>query len=275
MNIDLTKTQQYLEWLKNKLYLNAIATSAKNRIVYRGQVYRCNLGVGIGSEECKERPCVVLQYNSANRTSPNTLVAPITHTTSTLPIVVPIAEKKDSSGKIILDGNVLLGNITCVSKARLSDYITDLSADEMKAVDKAISLSLGINHHYQTLQNMYDDKLQYIEKLKSNRTLQQADLDSKQQQLDKFQELLDTYHFSDIQNLADFLEKSQKEMQTNLDFHASIRIQERCSRVERQYSISNKGTTSEFPLFYLYIIFLLQHKILLQFFFGRVPKNLL
>ena len=210
MNIDLTKTQQYLEWLKNKLYLNAIATSAKNRIVYRGQVYRCNLGIGI--EECKERPCVVLQYNSANRTSPNTLVAPITHTTSTLPIVVPIAEKKDSSGKLILDGNVLLGNITCVSKARLSDYITDLSADEMKAVDKAISLSLGINHHYQTLQNMYDDKLQYIEKLKSNRTLQQADLDSKQQQLDKFQELLDTYHFSDIQNLADFLEKSQKEM---------------------------------------------------------------
>uniref|UniRef100_N1ZQX8 mRNA interferase MazF n=1 Tax=Eubacterium plexicaudatum ASF492 TaxID=1235802 RepID=N1ZQX8_9FIRM len=210
--IDLTKTQQYLEWFKNKLYLNAIATSAKNRIVYRGQVYRCNLGVGIGSEECKERPCVVLQYNSANRTSPNTLVAPITHTTSTLPIVVPIAEKKDSSGKLILDGNVLLGNITCVSKARLSDYITDLSADEMKAVDKAISLSLGINHHYQTLQNMYDDKLQYIEKLKSNRTLLQTDLDSKQRQLDKFQELLDTYQFSDIQNLADFLEKSQKEM---------------------------------------------------------------
>ncbi len=82
MNIALTKTQQYLEWFKNKLYLNAIATSAKNRIVYRGQVYRCNLGVGIGSEECKERPCVVLQYNSANRTSPNTLVTPITHTTS-------------------------------------------------------------------------------------------------------------------------------------------------------------------------------------------------
>ena len=59
---------------------------------------------------------------------------------------------------------------------------------------------------------MYDDKLQYIEKLKSNRTLQQADLDSKQQQLDKFQELLDTCHFSDIQDLAHFLEKSLKEM---------------------------------------------------------------
>ena len=104
---------------------------------------------------------MVLQYNSANRTSPNTLVTPITHTTSTLPIVVPIAEKKDFSGKLILDGNVLPENITCVSRARLSDY----------------------------------DKLQYIEKLKNNRNLLQTDLDSKEQQLDKFQELLDTYHF--------------------------------------------------------------------------------
>ena len=148
MNIDLTKTQQYLEWLKNKLYLNAIAPSAKNRIIYRGQVYRCNLGIGVGSEECKERPCVILQYNSANKTSPNTLVAPITHTSSTLPIVVPITAQTDTSGKLILDGNVLLGNITCVSKARLGDYITDLTSDEMRLVDKSLSLSLDVNHYY-------------------------------------------------------------------------------------------------------------------------------
>lgn len=211
MNIDLTKTQQYLEWLKNKLYLNTIAPSAKNRIIYRGQVYRCNLGVGIGSEECKERPCVILQYNSANRTSPNTLIAPITHTTSTLPIVVPIANKTDSSGKVILDGNVLLDNITCVSKARLGDYITDLTADEMKTIDKAISLSLDTNHYYQTLQNMYNDKLQYIEKLKNSRATLQADLETKQQRIDEFQKLLDDYHFSDIKSLTIFLEKSLKE----------------------------------------------------------------
>ena len=211
MNINLTKTQQYLEWFKNKLYLNAISPSAKSRIVYRGQVYRCNLGVGIGSEECKERPCVILQYNSANRTSPNTLVAPITHTASKLPIVVPIADKKDSFGQLILDGNVLLGNITCVSKARLGDYITDLTVGEMKLVDKAISVSLGINHHYQTLQNMYDDKLQYIEKLKKGRAMFQADLDAKLHRIDEFQALLDDYSFADVKSLADFLEKSLKE----------------------------------------------------------------
>ena len=144
MNIDLIKTQQYLDWLKEKLYLNAKAPSAQKRVVSRGQVYRCKFGVGIGSEECKERPCVILQYNSANKTSPNTLVAPITHTSSKLPIVIPIADKFDASGKLILDGNVLLGNITCISKSRLGDYVTDLTTGEMKEVDNAISLSLDI-----------------------------------------------------------------------------------------------------------------------------------
>lgn len=210
MDINLTKTQQYIEWLKEKLYLNAIASSAKNRIIYRGQVYHCKFGIGIGSEECKERPCVILQYNSANRTSPNTLVAPITHTTSPLPIVVPIADKFDSSGKVILDGNVLLGNITCVSKARLGNYITDLTPNEMKAVDKAISISLNINRYYQTLQNSYNDKLQYIEKLKETRSKLQSDLSPLQAQISKFQAILEKHNFSDISDLAVFLENIQK-----------------------------------------------------------------
>ena len=211
MNIDLIKTQQYLDWLKEKLFLNALAPTAQKRTVSRGQVYRCKFGVGIGSEECKERPCVILQYNSANKTSPNTLVAPITHTSSKLPIVIPITAKFDTCGKMILDGNVLLGNITCISKSRLGDYITDLTPDEMKAVDNAISLSLDINHYYKTLQNMYKDKLQYIEKLKEKRANLQSDLDATQKQLDEFQNLLNNYHFSDINSLKNFLDKNLSE----------------------------------------------------------------
>lgn len=207
MNIDLIKTQQYLEWLKNKLYLNAIALTAKKRIIFRGQVYQCNLGVGVGSEECKERPCVILQYNSANKSSPNTLIAPITHSSSNLPTVVPITSKTDSNGKTILDGNVLLGNITCISKARLGDYITSLSPAEMKEFDTAIAISLDINHYYKTLQNEYRDKLQYIEKLKSTRNSLQTELDIKNQQLTEYQHLLEKFHFSNITELSNFLEK--------------------------------------------------------------------
>lgn len=211
MNIDLSKTQHYLDWLKDKLYLNAIAPSARRRVVYRGQVYRCKLGVGVGSEECKERPCVILQYDSANSTSPNTIVAPITHTTSTLPIVIPIADKMDASGNVILDGNVLLGNIICVSKARLGDYVTDLTPDEMKAVDKAISLSLGIEHYYTTLENMYNDKLQYIEKLKAKRSELQSELAVTKQKLDDFENLLAKYELKNSDDLGKFIEKNLKE----------------------------------------------------------------
>lgn len=165
-SIDLSNTQQYLEWLKTKLYLDSIAPKAKSRIVRRGEVYKCNLGKGIGSEECKERPCLIIQSDAGNSKSPNVIVAPITHTNSALPIVVPVADQYDSLGQILLDGNVLLGNIVCVSKARLGDYVTKLNPDEMKNVDEAIAVSLDIKRHYDTLKNILNDKLDYIDKLK-------------------------------------------------------------------------------------------------------------
>jgi len=165
-SISLSKTQQYLEWLKTKLFFDSNAESAKRRVVKRGEVYKCYLGIGIGSEESKERPCVVLQRDRANLESPNTIVAPITHTSSTLPVVIPISPKHNSSGDVVLDGNVLLGNIVCVSKARLGDYVAKLEPSEMKAVDEAIAISLDIKGYYDKLDNILNDKLVYIDKLK-------------------------------------------------------------------------------------------------------------
>ena len=164
--ISLSKTQQYLDWLKTKLFLDSNAENAKKRPVKRGEVFRCYLGIGIGSEESKERPCVILQHDKANLESPNTIVAPITHTSSTLPIVIPIKPKFNKFGEIVLDGNVLLGNIVCVSKARLGDFVAKLEPTEMKAVDEAIAISLGIKGHYDKLGNILEDKLTYIGKLK-------------------------------------------------------------------------------------------------------------
>lgn len=98
--------------------------------------------------------------------SPNTIVAPITHTSSTLPVVIPIDPKYNNSGDVVLDGNVLLGNIVCISKARLGDYVAKLEPTEMEAVDEAIAISLGIKGHYDKLGNILKDKLTYIDKLK-------------------------------------------------------------------------------------------------------------
>lgn len=199
INIDLSKTQMYLDWLKTKLFLDAKASSASRRIVKRGEVYRCHFGAGIGSEQCKERPCVILQYDAGNASSPNTIVAPITHTSSTLPVVVPIANKLDSSGNIILDGNVLLGNIVCVSKSRLGDFVTTLSPNEMNDVDKAIAISLDVKRHYDTLNNMYNDKLNYIEKLKQKITKLQSDVTEKDNELNRFIVLKDEFGIADLE----------------------------------------------------------------------------
>lgn len=202
-SIDLSRTQQHLEWLKTKLYLDSSARNAKDRVVKRGEVYKCNLGQGIGNEECKERPCVIIQNDAGNVASPNVIIAPITHKESKLPIVVPVAIQHDVSGNIILDGNVLLGNIVCVSKARLGDYITKLSLEEMEVVDKAIAISVGIKRHYDKLKNIFDDKLDYIDKLnKKIKILEEERLEHKKiiNKLNELQMELGFEDFEDMKN---------------------------------------------------------------------------
>ncbi len=167
MDIKYTDITQYLEWLKEKMKLNHNAENARKRVVFRGEVYYCNLGVGIGSEERKNRPCVILQNDTGNRSSGLVLVAPITHTERTSPVVIPIAEQVDSNGAILLDGNVLVGNMTSVSKARLGDKVTKLSKKEMDAIDQAIIVQTGLLKKFDTLNNIIADQQQYIDKLKN------------------------------------------------------------------------------------------------------------
>ena len=146
MDIDLSKTQKYLDWLKKKLYLDKIAYTSKNRFVKRGQVYWCEFGIGIGSEMSKEtaRPCVVIQKTAINKNSPNTIVVSITHDTSSLPCLVPIREYFDNCGNKILDGKVNVSNIVCVSKSRLTKQICQLDSIEVDEISKKIMYQLDI-----------------------------------------------------------------------------------------------------------------------------------
>ena len=135
----------YMKWINETIRLDAIASTAKSRKVYRGQVYWCYFGVNIGSEQNEKRPCVILQNNIGNLSSPNTIVAPITHTNTKLPTVIPIDAKYNALGKLLLDGNVLLSHIKTVCKSRLDGYITDLTADEMKLVNEAVAKSIDLH----------------------------------------------------------------------------------------------------------------------------------
>lgn len=165
MEFSQSRVCVYMDWIKDKLKLDKNAPFSSKRSVRRGEVYTCFLGRGIGQEQEKTRPCVILQNDSQNRTSPNTIVAPITHTRSTINVVVPIASQTDGSGKTILDGNALLGNIVTVSKGRLGPLITKLPKTDMDNIDTALMISIQVKGKIDTLNHIIRDKNCYISKI--------------------------------------------------------------------------------------------------------------
>lgn len=169
IKVPLSRLQKYLAWISEKIFLDTLVDNAKKRKVKRGCVYECQFGIGIGSEMNKKRPCVVIQTNVANLNSPNTIVAPITHDVGKLPCLVPIADKYNSIGEKVLDGQVNVSNLMCVSKARLLDPITNLTTPEMKNVDIALASSLSLISYYNDLKGKLKNKDNYIEKIKEDR----------------------------------------------------------------------------------------------------------
>ena len=164
-NIQNAKT--YINWINETVKLDAIADIAKNRKVFRGQVYWCYFGINIGSEESNKRPCLIIRNNHGNLTSPNTIVAPITRSSSKLPIVVPIADQYDKTKNKILEGSVLLGNIITISKARLGDYICELPKYEMDLVDAAIAEAVDLARIHRKYENLLAQRDKHIDNLKN------------------------------------------------------------------------------------------------------------
>lgn len=117
MNIDLSMVQKHLKWLKTKLFLDLNSKHARSRIVERGEVYYCNLGVGVGSEEDKDRPCLIIQNDVGNIKSPNSIVAPITNSAGTEAVTVKVTPNryKYLYKNEYLSGYIALGNIVTVS----------------------------------------------------------------------------------------------------------------------------------------------------------------
>lgn len=180
MSIDLSKTQQYINWLSTKLYLDRNSSKSTKRIIKRGEIYWCHFGINIGSEMSKSspRPCIIIQNDIANIHSGCTIVCPITHNSNNKPYLIKLPTYKDNDGNIILDGNVDTANIICISKARLGNKIISKKIDNavMKTIDCAIGSQLGLIRYYKDIINKLNSKLKYIDKIKEDRNKSQDDL---------------------------------------------------------------------------------------------------
>ena len=164
--LTVATTVRMSKWLGDKFRLMSRVDSAKRRKVKRGQVYWCEFGENIGSEQCMRRPALILQNDKANLSSPNTIVAPITNTADTNPSVYPLHRPANSP----VNGNVLLGNIVTISKARLGDYICELDQNnEIPGIEESLYNALGTIGKTKKNEQKLADKEKYLRKVKKQR----------------------------------------------------------------------------------------------------------
>ena len=71
----LEQNLQYIQWVNKKL---KISMNSRKYTVAQREVYYCDLGINIGSEQGENRPVVILQNDFGNRSGNTTIVAPIT-----------------------------------------------------------------------------------------------------------------------------------------------------------------------------------------------------
>jgi mRNA interferase MazF len=75
------------------------------------------------------------------------------------------------------DGQVLLGNIITISKARLDSYVTNLTNSEMKDIDEAIAKSIDIYYLIQKYTRIIDGQGKHIKNLKNTIETLQREVD--------------------------------------------------------------------------------------------------
>lgn len=176
-----------LKWTKRKLELTLInekqkdvVKEAKKRrlprpqplLVSRGEIWNCELGVNVGSEQSQDRPVLIIQNDENNKVSPNTIVVPLTRAIHRLDKTVTGAsgfifdesvaeslkvnlrktevlilpdEAKEDDGSILPEPSVIMcQNIKEISKSRLKDKITSVNDEKWVDINKALAETLGL-----------------------------------------------------------------------------------------------------------------------------------
>mgnify|MGYP001139869578 FL=1 len=111
------------------------------RTARRGDVYLADLDPAIGCEQGGIRPVLVLQNDIGNLYSPTTIVAAVTakQTKKKLPVHTPI-----SACMLRTDSTLLLEQIRTIDKCRLQAYLGSINQKEMRDIDRALKLSIGL-----------------------------------------------------------------------------------------------------------------------------------
>lgn len=112
--------------------------------IKRGEIYYADLSPVIGSEQGGVRPVLIIQNDVGNKYSPTVIAAAITSQHNKTKLPTHISVDADNCG-LAKDSIVLLEQVRTIDKQRLKEKMGCLDTDSMGLVDKALSVSFGLN----------------------------------------------------------------------------------------------------------------------------------
>jgi mRNA interferase MazF len=112
-------------------------------MIKRGDIYYAELNPVVGSEQGSHRPVVIIQNNRGNKHSLTVIVAPVTGKLKKNPIPTHVLLPKSCG--LERDSLALTEQIRAIDRSRLGNYIGFAGKSVMSQVDRALSISIGLN----------------------------------------------------------------------------------------------------------------------------------
>ena len=112
--------------------------------IKRGEIYYSDLSPVVGSEQGGVRPVLIIQNDVGNKYSPTVIAAAITSQRDKTNLPTHISVNADGCG-LAKDSIVLLEQVRTIDKQRLKEKMGCLDNGSMGLVDKALSVSFGLN----------------------------------------------------------------------------------------------------------------------------------
>jgi len=104
----------------------------------RSDVWWVNFDPSVGGEVRKRRPAVIISNDAANRHLNRVQVVPLTSQVDRVYPSEALVRLKDRDGKVMAD------QLTTVSKQRLINKAGRLSGEDMRKVERAVKIQLGL-----------------------------------------------------------------------------------------------------------------------------------
>lgn len=144
---NIKRIYNYSAWVNEQIKMNDNLEKSYKIVPRRGEIWTCELGQNIGSEENKIRPVIIIQNNTGNKNSPTTIIAPISNRPKKIAVHIELREsdyKLEEGEKNQVTGTILAEQIKVVSKVRLGRHIATVDEEFMKILDYKLKISLEL-----------------------------------------------------------------------------------------------------------------------------------